>query len=271
MITKVRNRPENIYMASDYRKVGEAIGINRERVAITAMSVLQANSKRAEERIESYTSDNVITDAEKPSLKRELDALERDFGILGRETLEAGLGESEEYKNTEEAYDTLAELFRRIINSKGTYDAPDVSFLSTYFAQYTAYASVLENSILEVQAQANMENNFYSRTRVNVITSPDAVGLNGETSVFAKVYYDGEEVTGYLNHSYFEYDVSGVASEYTPSMITVPAGAVVTYNSEAHTLNIKQARTFSLKRNAISDAGIDIVCTLTVDSGSMPF
>lgn len=272
MITKVRNTPENIYVSSDYKKIGEAIGINRERVAITAMSMIQANTQRAQERITEYTKDNAITDAEKPSLKRELDALERDFGILGRETIEAGLGDSQEYKDTEDVYDELVALFTKIINSKGTYDAPDVAFLTTYYAQYTAYATILENSILEVQAEANKINAFYSKTSVVVATSPDAVAKNQSTSVSARVYYDGEDMTGYLTNDYFEYDISGLDSQFDQrTMLTVPSGAIVTHDPINNTLNIKKARTFTIKYEGLSTAGVDIVCTFSVDSESLPF
>ena len=83
MIKKVQSSPENVYVASGYKEIGKSFELNRQRVANVVYSISRANTDAQMQRLDELVGTDGITDAEKPSLARELDSIMRDFEYLG--------------------------------------------------------------------------------------------------------------------------------------------------------------------------------------------
>jgi len=277
MINKVHSNPENIYVATEYKTIGKFFELNRQRVTNVIYSISRATSEAQAKKIREITEDNAVTDAEKQSLARELDALVRDFGYLTTETRNADLGGSDEYIATKEAYDRLVDLLTRIVNSVGTYNNVDVTYLSDYYNDYTDKAKTLETLILDTTAYTDRINRYKQLTTVDVIIYPEAVPVNTSASVKAVLMYDGQD---YIDDEHVDADsvtfgLTGLSNSVTQATastyFTIPSGGSITVSELTHTAEITGCKSFSISYNAIGSTAVIVNCSISLDSDSMPF
>ena len=275
MIKKVQSSPENVYVASGYKEIGKTFELNRQRVANVVYSISRANTDAQMQRLDELVGTDGITDAEKPSLARELDAIMRDFEYLGNETRNADLIGSDEYVAVLDSYNRLVELLSRIINSTGTYTNPDVNLINDYYNDYTEKAITLENLILERIAEQDMINAYYAMTKVNVSAYPDAIPVNQTSVVSATITYDGVDKTSDVSADSIIFSVVNLASGTTASMITVNTTiyphASVQLHPITNSAEIMYCKEFTIAYDAIGAEGIVVKCDVTLDSDSMPF
>lgn len=273
----VQANPEAIHVASEYKKVGSSFEMNRQRVANVIYSINRTNNDAQQSRIEDLVGTDGITDAEKPALARELDALKRDFEYLGNDTRNADLGDSDEYRATKDAYDRVVDLMTRIINSVGTYNSSDVNNLSSYYNDYTSKATALENLILQTTADIDKISAYYAKTKVGVNIYPEAVPANSNTQITASIIYEGDEkvwLPGVLA-SNISFGLTGLSNAATSSMfildtITYPE-ARVTITQLTNSAVVENCKEFGLSYSAIGENGVNITISVNLDSDSMPF
>lgn len=274
MITKVNKNPSDVFVATDYKKIGKSFELNRQRITNIVYSYGRAATDEANKRIDSITSDKTITDSEKRQLERELDSIKRDFDILGNDAYNADLGNSDEYIAVQASYNKLVALLDKIIRSEGTYTDFDLNYLTSYYRDYTDNAVILGNLILETTAEIDRINAYNSRVKIDVIITPEAVPVGSSASVVASVLYDGVEKASVVNPSCFTFTVENLSSGATTSMFTIDSSytsATVSINSLTHTATITNCRDFQIAYSAIGDTGISVKCVLMLDSDSMPF
>ena len=281
MIRKVNKNPESIYVASDYKAIGEAIELNRIRVNNVVNSIGRANTEAQIERIEEIVGTDGVTDAEKPSLARELDALMRDFEILGSETRNAELGDSDEYHAVKDSYDRLVDLMTRIINSVGTYTNSDVNNLTDYYADYTQKAIAMGDLILLTTAELERINSYYAMTHAGVQIVPDVVSMNEYATVSASLLYEGIEKIWENNVSadVVSFGLTGLSNLVTQATAltyfgintTLYPNATVTVTELTHSAVVENCKSFTLAYGAISNDGVSVNVSISLDSESMPF
>lgn len=274
MIKKLQNNPENVYVASGYKEIGEAFELNRQRVTNIIASISRATSEEQARRIDEIAGDTEITDAEKLQLARELDSIVRDFGYIATDTANADLEETDEYYELKDAYDRLVALMRKIINSNGLYTNADAGDLSILYNEYTEKAKTLEEMVLAHTAETERINAYYSLTDVSAIATPSAVHADSYSVIRASILYDGVEKIDLVTPDKISFTVSGLDSDgassttvvaiptigYTPSVSIVGTQATIT-----------NCKAFKIYYNAIGDAGVDAICTISLDSENMPF
>jgi hypothetical protein len=275
MIKKVQKTPENIYVASGYKEIGKSFELNRQRVANVVYSISRANTEAQIQRIDELVGTDGITDAEKPSLARELDAIMRDFEYLGNETRNANLIDSDEYSAVLASYNRLVELMSRIINSKGTYTNADVNYITEYYNDYTEKAITLENLILETTAELDRIAAYYAMTKVDLEIAPEAVAIGETCHVSAIVTFADGNVTSDCPATAFSFGITGLSDDATTSMFvldtTTYPSATVTISSITNSAVVSNCKDFSIRYGAIGESGCLVKCTLTLDSDSMPF
>ena len=274
MITKVNKNPSDVFVATDYKKIGKSFELNRQRITNIVYSYGRAETDAQGKRIDEITSDKTITDSEKRQLERELESIMRDFEILGNDAYNADLGNSDEYMNVKNSYDRLVALLDKIIRSSGTYTDYDLNYLTDYYKDYTNNAIILGNLILETTAEIDRINAYNSRVKVDVIITPEAVPVGTSASVVVSVLYDGVEKASVVSPSSFTFTVENLSSGATTSMFTIDSSytsATVSINSITHTATITNCRGFEIAYSAIGDTGVSVKCVLTLDSDSMPF
>lgn len=275
MIKKVQSSPENVYVASGYKEIGKSFELNRQRVANVVYSISRANTDAQMQRLDELVGTDGITDAEKPSLARELDSIMRDFEYLGNETRNADLIGSDEYVAVLDSYNRLVELLSRIINSTGTYTNPDVNLINDYYSDYTEKAITLENLILETTAELDRIAAYYAMTKVDVEISPDAIAVNEECSVNAVVTFADGDVTSVCPATGFSFGITGLSDEATSSMFDIDTttypSAYVQITALTNSAIVYNCKDFSIGYDAIGENGCLVKCTLTLDSDSMPF
>jgi len=272
MITKVNKNPSDVFVATDYKKIGKSFELNRQRITNIVYSYGRAATDEANKRIDAITSDKTITDSEKRQLERELDSIKRDFDILGNDAYNADLGNSDEYLAVQASYNKLVALLDKIIRSEGTYTDFDLNYLTSYYRDYTDNAIVLGNLILETTAEIDRINAYYAMTKINVDINPASVAVNTTTHVSLSVLYDGVEKVSVVPVSAVTFNVENLSSSATTSMFhfdsSYSEASVVITNASAVVTNCKD---FTLDYAAIGNSGINVKCTVTLDSDSMPF
>lgn len=272
MITKVRNNPEDRIVASDFIKIGDSIRLNRERNELTIIGMSNTDIEQTTTKFSQYTDDGVITDSEKESLVRELDAITSDYGILMRNAQEFDLGDIRQVTDAQDAFSVLSSFIMKIVNTRGVYDNTDVTLLNTYYSDYIQKASVLSDYILLRQSEESTISAYYSRTKVIVNIVPNVVAVNTTAFVSSSVLYDGVEKITDINASALTFYVTGLSSVATTSDFTsTEAGFDIDIDSVRHTAEITGCKTFSVSYDAISDTGMTVNLELTLDSDSMPF
>ena len=278
MKTKVQSNPENIYVASGYKEIGKSLELQRRRITNVVYAVSRENNDAQQARIDALVGTDGITDAEKPSLARELDALIRDFTTLGNETRNADLGDSDEYYAAQQAYDRLFALMTKIVNSVGTYEESDVNLLTEYYADYTEKAITLGNLIIEITAEIERLNAYRQLTEIRVNAIPMSLPVNTNTDIVAEVYYNGEDKTSLVDATNFSFGITGLVSgtaqemqsKFTLDTTTYPNASVTAYplTNSAIVVNCKS---FKLNYFGIGTTGVVVTCSVTLDSDSMPF
>lgn len=271
MIKKMNNRPEEVLLVSGVKEIGSAVTLNRDRLALTILGIANEDYDIINQKFTEYTKDGSITDVEKPALQRELDSIDRDFQLLRRQTRDNNLGDSDEYRAYESDYNRLSELLRKIITSVGTYSAPDVYNLNTYYDEYNQSATALGNLILNSQGYNTDIDTYYARTSVSVNITPQSVAVNTQTTVSASIKYEGVEKVQDVPTSAISFGVTGLAANVPASDFVLPTGASVTITELTHSAVVTGCKTFNLKYNAIGADGITVVCQVELDSDSMPF
>ena len=277
MIRKVQRNPENVFVASDYKKIGQALELNRQRVANVVNSISRANTAAQMERLDNLVGTDGITDAEKPSLARELDSLMRDFDYLSTETRNADLGDSDEYHAVKDSYDRLVDLMSRIINSVGTYTNSDVNYLTSYYSDYTNNAIILGNLILATTSELDKINAYYSMTSAGVNIYPELVAVNTSTTITASLTYEGEEkiFEQGVPAASVSFGLNGLSSSVTSSMFgfntTLYPNARVEITPLTHSAVVENCKQFTLSYDAIGSDGVSVTVSISLDSDSMPF
>ena len=276
MIQKLRSNPDAVIVASDYKKVGSSVELNRERVALTFISLSQNAFTSAQKRIEDITGDYIVTPAEKQSLAREYDSLQRDFGILKQETEESDLGNSDEYLLTLEMYERLCALFEKIINSVGTYTDSDCMLLSQYYSDFTNAATALETAILNVQTNEAIINGYYSRSVAYVDIIPQSVAVNTVCNISAGFLYDGVEHISDIDEDNIMFGIVGLSPDINPATdfvfdTTTYPDSDVDYHPLTNSAEVTGCKAFGLRYAGIGTNGVDVRMAVTLDSGSMPF
>jgi len=272
MIQKMNNKPEEILLVSGVKEIGKAVNLNRERVALTILGIANEDYDLINQKFQQYTEDGEITDVEKPSLQRELDAIDRDFQLLRRETRENGLGDSDEYREYEDKYNQLSALLTKIINSVGTYGASDVYEINNYYTQYTSAATALGNLILETQEINSTIDSYYARTSVIVNIIPEAVPVNTTTSISAQIVYNGSAIDMTdISASAVSFGLTGLATGIQSSAFGLPTGASVVITELTHSAVVSNCKSFTLAYEGIGATGVNVTCQVILDSDSMPF
>ena len=274
MIQKLRSNPDAVILASDYKKIGDSIELNRERIKLTFLSISQSNTSSVEKKLDEIVEGGV-TPAEKEALAREYDALQRDFGILKQETDEADLGNSDEYRYVLESYERLCALFEKIIKSSGTYTDSDSFLLSDYYTEFSRRANALESAILNVQTNEAIINGYYAKSVAYVNIVPQSVAVNTTCTISSNFLYDGNEVIDDIDESCIAFGITGLANSVTSSMFildtTTYPEATVTVQPLTNSAVVENCKEFELKYEAIGENGIEARVIFTLDSGSMPF
>lgn len=277
MIRKVQRNPENVFVASDYKKIGQSLELNRQRVANVVNSISRANTNAQLERLDNLVGTDGITDAEKPSLARELDSIMRDFDYLSTETRNADLGDSDEYHAVKDSYDRVVDLMSRIVNSVGTYTNSDVNYLTLYYSDYTNNAITLGNLILSTTAELDKINAYYSMTSAGVNIYPELVAVNTSTTVTASLTYEGEEkiFEQGVPAASVSFGLNGLSDNVTSSMFgfntTLYPNARVEITALTHSAVVYNCKQFTLSYDAIGSDGVSVTVSISLDSDSMPF
>lgn len=275
MVRLVQSNPENIYVATDYKKIGKSFEIQRQRVTNVISSISRASAREQEQRIEELVGTDGITDSEKGALRRELDSIIRDFEYLGTDTRNADLSESDEYFAVLDAYNRLVDLMTKIVNSVGTYTDADVYYLTPYYSDYTSKAITLQNLILATTAEIDRINAYYAMTRASVIINPEAVGIGDTTDISASLTYEGIEKISYVSADCVTFGLAGLSDTVTSSMFTFDTelypDASVTITALTHSAIVENCKEFTLAYGAISEGGVFVSLDISLDSDSMPF
>ena len=275
MIKKVQSNTENVYVASGYKEIGKSFELNRKRITNIVSSINRSNTEAQKKRIDDLVGTDGITDAEKLPLARELDALKRDFDYLGTDTRNAGLVDSEEYRETKASYDKLVSLMERIVNSTGTYVNSDVNSLTDMYSAYTEKAKALENLILSTTSELDMIASYYAMTKVDIVIYPEAVSEGGSAAISVSVMHDGVERIGDIPGSAISFRLTGLANDVSSEMFGFDVNefpdARVTVTALTNSAVVENCKSFTLHYDAISESGINVNSSIALDIGLMPF
>ena len=271
MIQKMNNRPEEVLLVSGIKQIGQSVNLNRERTAITILGVANSNNSIVTERLASYVSDG-INDSEKAMMGRELDGITRDFLSMKKEAFDYSVEDSSEYAALERSYRQLYNLYTKIIGSTGVYNAPDVVYVPTYYDEYSKNALSFADMIMNIQKETSTIDNYYSRTKVSVIVSPESVSLNTNTTISASVMYEGVE---HINDQTFPataltFGLTGLSSSVQSSDFILPTGGEVTVTPLTNSAVVTKCKSFQLKYGAIGNE-VKVNLQVSLDSSSMPF
>lgn len=291
MITKVQNNPEDIYVASGYKEIGKSFELNRQRVTNIVYGTNQATINSRLSILSGLTSDNQITDAEKPTLQREMENIYRTFVNLKTQTANADLGDSDEYQNFREAYERVYALMYKIVTSSGTYVGTDVKLIDTYYTDFTDKANTLQTLIINTTTELDRISSYYAMTKVNPSVFPESVAVDSYSSVSASILYDGVEKVADVPVSAISFSVSGMAVYANTSQTTVGTrlylvdsdtnnyllsvdtsiypDATMSYSNGS--CSITGTKSFRVHYYGIGDEGVNVNCAVVLDSGSMPF
>lgn len=271
MINKVQSDPEAIHVATDYKKIGKSFELNRQRVVNVVYSISRTTNEAQKKRIDEIISDKAVTDSEKITLSRELDALIRDFDYLTTETRNAELGTTDEYMNTKESYDRLVELLSKIVNSVGVYDNIDVTYLTDYYNDYTAKTKILERLILDTTAQQNRIEKYSAMVSLDINIYPEAVPAGGSATVSAMLFYEGEDKIDDVDPDDISFGITGLDSGVTSSMFTIPTGGTLRLYPLTNSAEIEGCTSFEIDYDALGSSDVQVNCSVVLDSDSMPF
>ena len=271
MRREVHSDPENVYVASGYKELGNTIEINRQRVVNVIASFTRETSEAAIRRMQEYADDYAITDQEKKALRMDLADLDGNYDNIVSETKDADFGDTYEFRAVRDAYTKIHDLLYKIVNYEGTYKGDDVGDIVPYYQDYVDKATILVNEIMLATSEAGKINTYYAKTKVGVDIIPESVAVNTSTTVYASVLYDGEEQIGNVDADTITFLVSGLANSVTSAMFAIPSGGSIDIDNVYHTAEITGCKTFQMNYYAIGQSGVKVDIDVTLDSDLMPF
>jgi len=264
MISKVDSNPEMIYVGSDFKKVGRAIELNRERVELTSQTITRADREHITDRIASIDDDNKVDDSEKATLVREMARMENEFSLIRNEARDYDLGDSYEWENLVEKYEQIHALMEKIINTVGVYEDSDVHDLDPYYKQYLDAYDALQTLIFAVNTQSN--------AKVVVDIQPQVVSAKNPTVVTLILDNNGVDDTSKVLAENVTFSLSGLSSEFTTSMVVIDTTLYPDAEVEAGTGNtafVTGCKAFTLLYGALSDDGVSVNAVVRIDTDSI--
>ena len=268
MKTKVQRNPESIYVGSDFKKIGKAFELNRERVQITSQEITRKENEQIQERIANIDDDGKVDESEKETLKRELARIENDFSLIRIETRDTGLADNAQWDILVEAYTQIHDLMYKIVNSVGVYEDADVYDLNTLYKAYLDAYDALETLIFSV-------NTTFAKTNVVVDVQPNVVPAGTDVVITLILDNNGTDNSSIVSPADTTFGLSGVSDSFAKTMVSVDPvlfpdfdqDTDIVYYPLTDSVTITNCKQFTLSYSALTDSvNVNVIVRVDTDS-----